>query len=410
MSVAIKINNLGKSYKMYKSPMDRMTDLLGVTRNRHRDFWGLRGVSFEVKKGECIGIIGRNGSGKSTLLKVLCGLIQPSEGSVQVNGKISALLELGAGFHPEFTGRENVFMNGALMGLTRQEVESRFESIAEFAEIGDFLERPVKTYSSGMFLRLAFACAAHVDPDILIIDEALAVGDFKFRQKCSEKINEIKKTATVVIVSHSMRDITMLCSKAAVLDKSRLVYFGPAQEAVDWYLKSAGGEDTVKEKSKAEAKSKTEARAKAGVFGDFFTNAQKISDINASWSGSKDGVVSVENGDELLLDFSYNLLKSADNLIMGIAVYDWEGQMLTGVTTEQGGRRYSMPFAGPVEGRLALPCVFNPGKYFTVFSVLDGKEFVYRGFLGELNVRQMPVCAGLVTVKHKWEIRQPNRI
>lgn len=173
--VTISVRNLSKSYKMYPTPKERLKELLHpFGKKYHQEFWALRDVSFEIKKGECIGILGRNGSGKSTLLQLLCGILQPTEGEIKTNGRISALLELGAGFSPQFTGRENVYMNGALMGFTKEEMDERLNAIAEFADIGEFIDQPVRTYSSGMFVRLAYACAVNVEPDILIVDEALA--------------------------------------------------------------------------------------------------------------------------------------------------------------------------------------------------------------------------------------------
>ena len=187
---AISVRGFSKKYRRFRNTADTLREIFHpFGKKYHDEFWALKDVSIEIKRGECIGIIGRNGSGKSTLLQVLCGILQPTSGAVQVNGRIAALLELGAGFSPDFSGRENVYMNGALMGLSKQEMDERFSSIAEFAEIGDFMEQPVKTYSSGMYVRLAFAVAINVDPDILIVDEALSVGDMRFQQKCYRKIN-----------------------------------------------------------------------------------------------------------------------------------------------------------------------------------------------------------------------------
>lgn len=180
--IAISLENVSKCFKRYARPIDRLKEILLPGKAYAQEFWALRDLSFDVMKGETMGIIGRNGAGKSTLLQVICGTLTPTSGKVQVNGRVAALLELGAGFNPEFTGRENVYMNGAIMGLSKQEVDSRFDRIAAFADIGDFIDQPVKTYSSGMYVRLAFSSAIHVNPDILIVDEALSVGDLFFRQ------------------------------------------------------------------------------------------------------------------------------------------------------------------------------------------------------------------------------------
>ncbi len=201
-----------------------------------REFWALKDVSFEIKKGETVGIIGRNGSGKSTLLQMICGTLNPTSGSIQTNGRIAALLELGSGFNPEFTGRENVYMNAAVLGLSREEVDGRFNDIADFADIGDYIDQPVKTYSSGMMVRLAFAVIAHVDAEILVVDEALAVGDAFFTQKCMRFLRNFMKTGTVLFVSHDTGAVVNLCSRALLLNRGLLVETGTPKEVTESYL------------------------------------------------------------------------------------------------------------------------------------------------------------------------------
>jgi len=236
----IKVENLSKCYHIYNQPQDRLKQsiypriqrLAGrPLRTYFHEFWALRDVSFEVKKGETIGIIGRNGSGKSTLLQLICGTLTPTSGTVQTMGRIAALLELGSGFNPEFTGRENVYLNGALLGLSQEEIDHRFADIAAFADIGDFIEQPVKMYSSGMVVRLAFAVQAMVDPDILIVDEALAVGDEKFQRKCFARIEELKSKGTsILLVSHSGPQIVELCNRALLLEQGeRFLFYQPLQ-------------------------------------------------------------------------------------------------------------------------------------------------------------------------------------
>ncbi|XYI39402.1 ABC transporter ATP-binding protein [Cupriavidus necator] len=212
-----------------------------------RDFWALNNVSFEVRKGETVGIVGRNGSGKSTLLQIICGTLAQSAGEVEVRGRIAALLELGSGFNPEYTGRENVFLNGQLLGLSRQEVHDRFADIVHFADIGDFIDQPVKTYSSGMFVRLAFAVAVNVEPDILVVDEALAVGDIQFQLKCIDKMEEIRaRGTTVLFVSHGLEQVRRFCQRAIWLDRSHLRMVGDANHVADAYrdeMLSAAAQD-----------------------------------------------------------------------------------------------------------------------------------------------------------------------
>jgi lipopolysaccharide transport system ATP-binding protein len=243
--ISIKVENLSKCYQIYDQPRDRLKQFIMPRLQRaigqpskqyFREFWALKDVSFEVKRGETIGIIGRNGSGKSTLLQMICGTLNPTGGSIQTQGRIAALLELGSGFNPEFSGRENVYMNGAVLGLSRYEIDQRFDAIAAFADIGDFIEQPVKTYSSGMYVRLAFAVIAHVDAEILVIDEALAVGDAVFTQKCMRFLRKFKEEGTLIFVSHDMGSVLNLCERAVWLHHGQLRQMGESKEIAEAYL------------------------------------------------------------------------------------------------------------------------------------------------------------------------------
>jgi lipopolysaccharide transport system ATP-binding protein len=235
--VDIRVRSLSKVYRIYDKPEHRLIQMATLGRIRpFKEFSALRDVSLDVRRGETVGIIGRNGCGKSTLLQIICGTLQPTTGVVEVSGRIAALLELGAGFNGEFTGRENVYMNGAILGLSREEMDARFEGIANFAGIGDFIERPVKTYSSGMFLRLAFAVAAAVEPDILVVDEALAVGDEAFVRKCFARIDAIKERGgTILFVSHAAQTIVQLCDRAVLLDGGEKLLDGEPKRVVSQY-------------------------------------------------------------------------------------------------------------------------------------------------------------------------------
>ena len=243
----IEVHGLGKRYDIYDSPRDRLKQLVlprlahlvgrrDALPSYHREFWALQDISFEVRPGETLGIIGRNGGGKSTLLQILAGTLAPTVGDVTVKGRVAALLELGSGFNPDFTGRENVLLNARILGLSRSEIEEKYEQIVAFADIGDFINQPVKTYSSGMFVRLAFAVQAHIDASIVIIDEALAVGDVFFRQKCYARLEEIRASgAAVLLVSHAMTDIEQFCDRAILLDHGRMNFLGDATEAAKRY-------------------------------------------------------------------------------------------------------------------------------------------------------------------------------
>ena len=237
--VAIRVEGVAKRYRIFARPFDRLLhQLFGLREARCQPFDALHALSFGVGRGETLGVIGRNGAGKSTLLQIICGTLTPSVGEVTVNGRVAALLELGAGFNPEFTGRENVYMNAAIYGLDRAEIERAMPSILAFAEIGDFIDHPVKTYSSGMFVRLAFAVIAHVRADILIIDEALAVGDVYFTQKCMRFLKRFKDSGTLVFVSHDVNSVINLCDRAIWLDRGRIARQGPAKEVCEAYLGS----------------------------------------------------------------------------------------------------------------------------------------------------------------------------
>ena len=237
--ISIKVDNLTKVYRLYEKPIDRLKESLSpVKRSYHREHYALKNVSFEIKKGETVGIIGVNGAGKSTILKIITGVLNPTSGNVSVEGKISALLELGAGFNPEYTGIENIYLNGTMMGFTREEVDKKIDSILEFADIGDFVNQPVKTYSSGMFVRLAFAVAINIDPEILIVDEALSVGDVFFQAKCYRKFEEFKKMGkTILFVSHSLSSINKYCDRVVLLNKGEKLAEGSAPDMIDLYKK-----------------------------------------------------------------------------------------------------------------------------------------------------------------------------
>lgn len=243
--VAIRVENLAKCYHIYDQPRDRLKQFFLPhvqkavrieSKQYYREFWALQDVSFEVNKGETVAIIGRNGSGKSTLLQMICGTLNPTRGSIETNGRIAALLELGSGFNPEFTGRENVYLNGAVLGLSKVEIDAKFDEIAAFADIGEFIEQPVKTYSSGMMVRLAFAVIAHVNADILVVDEALAVGDAVFTQRCMRFIRSFQQQGTLLFVSHDMGSVTSLCRRGIWLDRGRLEIDGKAKNVCQAYL------------------------------------------------------------------------------------------------------------------------------------------------------------------------------
>ena len=277
--IAIRVENLSKQYRIggpqarYRTIRESLTEavqapfrrLSAVVRGQssaatNETIWALKDVSFEVQRGEVVGIIGRNGAGKSTLLKILCRITEPTGGQAEIHGRVGSLLEVGTGFHPELTGRENIYLNGAILGMKRAEIERKFDEIVDFAEIAKFIDTPVKHYSSGMYVRLAFAVAAHMEPEILLVDEVLAVGDVAFQKKCLGKMGDVAKQGrTVLFVSHNMAAVENLCQRGVVLDRGRIRYIGSQTEAVTQYLKSLSG-DTLSLRGREDRKGSGELR------------------------------------------------------------------------------------------------------------------------------------------------------
>ena len=274
--IAISVSDVSKMYKLYDNPMDRLKESLGLSKKKkYKEHFALDHVSFQVNKGETVGIIGTNGSGKSTILKIITGVLSPTGGNVTVNGRISALLELGAGFNMEYSGIENVYLNGSMIGFSREEIDAKLQSILDFADIGDFVYQPVKTYSSGMFVRLAFAVAINIDPEILIVDEALSVGDVFFQAKCYRKFEEFKKMGkTILFVSHDLSSIGKYCDRVVLLNKGRKLAEGDAKEMVNLYRRVLVNQyDELED---------TRENQKAGERADAAVEAESISDSGST--------------------------------------------------------------------------------------------------------------------------------
>lgn len=259
-SVAISVQNVSKKYRLFNSPKERLWETLSpFNKKYHREFWALKEIDFQIPKGATVGIIGRNGSGKSTLLKIICSVLKPTTGSVQVNGEVSALLSLGAGLNPKFTGRDNVFFKGSLMGIPPEELKDRMKDIEAFADIGEFFDQPLQIYSSGMMLRLAFAIAINVDPEILVIDEVIAVGDAKFKQKCFQKFREYQESGkTILITTHDTNTITRHCDHALLINKGSLIEAGQPKDVINHYLNILEKKGSKKSKGAIENKNSNE--------------------------------------------------------------------------------------------------------------------------------------------------------
>lgn len=298
--ISIQVKNINKTYKLYSKPSDRLREGLGFgKKKRYTEFQALKDVSFDVYRGETVGIIGTNGSGKSTILKIITGLLTPTAGSVTVNGRISALLELGAGFNGEYNGIENIYLNGTMIGFSEKEIDERLDDIIKFADIGDFINQPVKTYSSGMFVRLAFALAINVDPEILIVDEALSVGDVFFQSKCYRRMEEIrKKGTTILMVTHDMGSIIKYCDKVVLLHKGEFIAEGPAGKVVDMYKKILAGKlddlraELAAEKAAEEGKTAELPDGKSSAeTGDRNTDGTEMSDFSGGMNLSHTGLM-----------------------------------------------------------------------------------------------------------------------
>jgi len=386
--VAISLREVSKNFHIYARPMDRLKQsLFRGRRTYYSEVRALEEVSFEVRRGETVGIVGRNGSGKSTLLQCICGTLTPSRGEIAVHGRVAALLELGAGFNPEFSGRENVYVNAALLGMERRDVEARFSGIAAFADIGDFLDRPVKTYSSGMFLRLAFAVMAHVRADILVIDEALAVGDVFFVQKCMRFLQEFRKTGTILFVSHDTSAVLALCERALWLKNGRVEAEGRAKSVCERYLAGIYGP------AEPATESKMPQEAPEAAVSDFSTEDNPVAYAGLSVDqGFGEGGVellqvslrnesgrmlpSIQGGEMVRVVVRARALRTMSQPIVGFMCKDRLGQFLFGDNTWE---RYGEGF--PVGCGQVLEAVFAfrmpilaPGDYSVAVAVAEGTQ------------------------------------
>ena len=416
--IAIRVQGLSKCYQIYDNPSDRLKQFiyprvkqfLGKQHSAYfREFWALQDVSFEVKRGETVGIIGRNGSGKSTLLQIICGTLTPTHGEVQTNGRIAALLELGSGFKPEFTGRENVYLNAAVLGLTKEEVDARFDQIAVFADIGQFMEQAVKTYLSGMMVRLAFAVIAHVNADILVIDEALAVGDVFFNQKCMHFLREFMVHGTILFVSHDTASVKSLCNTAAWLDKGNLLQLGSPKDVSEMYLEAFYEEQQGKNKAQVlNNKTSTQHIKKSNSIGvvkdprQAFLNASNLrNDLkvfefiqdSAAFGNAATQIEFVElhdetnarlnwvvSGEKITLQISVKVYQYLGSPIISFFIKDRLGQILFGDNTyiSYTDKLQSCQADGNLEAAFIFQMpYFSLGDYSIAVAVANGSQDVH---------------------------------
>lgn len=434
--IAIRVDNLSKCYHIYEKPRDRLKQFVlpplqravgAQPKKYHREFWALRNVSFEVKKGETVGIIGRNGSGKSTLLQIICGTLNPTNGAVQAYGRIAALLELGTGFNPEFTGRENVYMNAAVLGLRKEEIDQRFQAISEFSEIGDFMDQPIKNYSSGMILRLAFGVAVNIEPEILIVDEALAVGDELFQRKCFSKIEALKQDGmTLLFVSHSASQVVELCDSAIFLDKGKTVFVGASKRAVTIYQKSLHApleisdfNDYSLNNSIATNNQLENAVGKDDSEEWFDSSLKPSSSISYPPNGatienpeilncSGFRVNKIIRGNNYKYRYSVSFSTDAENVRFGMSVRTASGLQVCGSFTAQGVNSDSVIKSVKIGCTLSVEFVFkcnlNPGIYFInsgVYSYAESGELIMHRIVDAIAFRVQPIV-GDTTLGHSW--------
>ncbi|EGS9998846.1 ATP-binding cassette domain-containing protein [Clostridium perfringens] len=388
MSVAIRVKDLTKKYKLYQKRSERLANAFGKEKNI-KEFYALKGVSFEISKGECVGIIGHNGAGKSTLLKLLTGVAFPTSGEIEINGRLASMLELGSGFNPELTGMENIYFNGSLNGLTKEEIDGKLKDILEFADIGNFIEQPVKNYSSGMFARLAFAVAINVDPDILIVDEILSVGDVGFQVKCMEKFNEFKKKGkTILYVSHGLGTVKKFCDRAIWLQKGEVVDDGNSVIVVERYYNLNFNP----------------------------ANIEQLKDHKSDIINSiafKSNTKNVEYLEKLDLEVEYDLISNDlkdPNIVLEFRKTDYEpgttrgnDQFVCGINSKDNIK--NIPFnLGVNKLKVSLNKVnLVAGVYYIDFVLRDGEEEVYRkinGYSFTLNDKYRG--EGFLILGHSW--------
>ncbi|PWX72685.1 polysaccharide ABC transporter ATP-binding protein [Clostridium perfringens] len=388
MSVAIRVKELTKKYKLYQKRSERLANAFGKEKNI-KEFYALKGVSFEISKGECVGIIGHNGAGKSTLLKLLTGVAFPTSGEIEINGRLASMLELGSGFNPELTGMENIYFNGSLNGLTKEEIDGKLKDILEFADIGNFIEQPVKNYSSGMFARLAFAVAINVDPDILIVDEILSVGDVGFQVKCMEKFNEFKKKGkTILYVSHGLGTVKKFCDRAIWLQKGEVVDDGNSVIVVERYYNLNFNP----------------------------ANIEQLKDHKSDIINSiavKSNTKNVEYLEKLDLEVEYDLISNDlkdPNIVLEFRKTDYEpgttrgnDQFVCGINSKDNIK--NIPFnLGVNKLKVSLNKVnLVAGVYYIDFVLRDGEEEVYRkinGYSFTLNDKYRG--EGFLILGHSW--------
>ena len=412
---AIALENVSKSYRLWGRGSQFATLKSALLKRDLRaapeaSVVALRDLSFEVDRGEAFGIIGRNGSGKSTILKLITGILKPTSGKISVHGRIAALIELGAGFHPEITGRENIYINGIMLGLTRREIDQRFQKIVEFSGIGEFLDQPVKTYSSGMYVRLGFAVAVHVDPEVLIIDEVLSVGDEEFSARCVAKIQEMKyRGVTLVFVTHQLDQVRTLCDRALWLDHGQLEAIGDPMRVVDAYLQevSGGGAPSGPAEEAPSApqpeEKKSDADEERWGSGEIVIKRVSLTDHEGS------ELVAVGAGTPVIVDLDVEVRVPQDDFVFGIGIYHADGTCVYGTNTDVEGYAPEQ-----IEGRVrvrfaiaALDLVAGTYRVDVAVHTRNGRAFDYRRNALRVVVGSRIHDTGVYRPQHEWRFDGP---
>ncbi|MCD7746065.1 MAG: ABC transporter ATP-binding protein [Lachnospiraceae bacterium] len=412
MSNAVEIEHLSKVYKLYAKPADRVKETfhVGKKENYYQEFYALNDMTVEIPKGTTLGIVGRNGSGKSTLLKILTGVLQPTSGSMRVNGTVSALLELGAGFNMEFTGRKNIYLNATILRIPKEEMDKRVDDILKFADIGDFIDQPVKTYSSGMFVRLAFAVAINVDPDILIVDEALAVGDTRFQLKCMDKFLEFQKAGkTILFVSHDVNSIKRFCERTIWINQGKLIMDGDTDSVTDQYTDFLKSELSIEEfMSNVAAKQQQQEEEHAKLTEEMLDHVDlaEVVDVRMYDSDGKE-ISDIEHGETVRLVIHYLVSDtSVEKPVLGVAIRSIDNKYICGINTlldkkkipwEKGMNTFELVYDG-----------FNliGGNYYFDVALMDSTATVnldYKTRAKVFFVKMEYIAEGVVVLNHHWK-------
>ena len=397
----IKMQGLSKCYHIYDTPHDRLLQMFfRGKRSFYKEFWALRDVSLELNRGETVGIIGRNGAGKSTLLQIICRTLNPTMGDVQVNGRVAALLELGAGFNPDFTGKENVYLNATILGLSKKEIDARYDDIVEFSGIKDFIHQPVKTYSSGMYVRLAFSVATSFEPDILVVDEALSVGDGAFARKSFDRILELKKRGTTILFcSHSLYQVEAFCDRALWLDKGQVCMIGRVSDVTTAYANSLSREATI---------------STPGLSGESAENptipqgTARISSVNISADGVTGKKLTIHSmKSDLSIEVRFSSDPSLPTPNVGVSISKIDGQGVSGSSTNHDGHMLERDANGNGMATIVYQAVpLLKGEY--AISVFLGCENMIHPYdtaicIATIKVEQTGLAQGIVVLPHTWE-------